>query len=93
MAKPGTREPQYSVSLDYRDKHGQEKLGLMTNQAWYDDPKRLTFTLARYKFVAKMLAGMTDVLEVGCGDAFAHRTDYTTSKKYIFCCHSASKST
>ncbi|MEQ8370630.1 MAG: class I SAM-dependent methyltransferase [Alphaproteobacteria bacterium] len=45
----------------------------MVNQAWYDDPKRLTFTFARYKFVAKMLAGSDRVLEVGCGDAFASR--------------------
>jgi 2-polyprenyl-3-methyl-5-hydroxy-6-metoxy-1,4-benzoquinol methylase len=73
MTKPRTREPQYSVSLDYRHEHGQEKLGLMINQAWYDDPKRLTFTLARYKFVAKMLVGAKSVLEVGCGDAFASR--------------------
>jgi 2-polyprenyl-3-methyl-5-hydroxy-6-metoxy-1,4-benzoquinol methylase len=73
MTKPETKETQYSVSLDYRHKHGQEKLGLMMNQAWYDDPKRLTFTLARYKFVSKMLSGAKSVLEVGCGDAFASR--------------------
>jgi 2-polyprenyl-3-methyl-5-hydroxy-6-metoxy-1,4-benzoquinol methylase len=35
------------------------------------DPKHLVFTLARYKFVAKMLEGYDSVLEVGCGDAFA----------------------
>lgn len=68
-----TREAQYSVALEYRDKRGLEPLGLMTNQAWYDDPKRLAFTFARYKFVAKMLAGAGNVLEVGCGDAFASR--------------------
>lgn len=73
MANSETREPQYGVSLEYRDTHGQEKLGLMMNQAWYDDPKRLTFTFARYKFVAKMLSGSKNVLEVGCGDAFASR--------------------
>ena len=28
--------------------------GLMTNQAWDDDPKRLAFTFSRYKFVAKI---------------------------------------
>ena len=46
---------------------------LMTNQVWYDDPRRLTFLLARYKFVAKMLAGCRNVGEVGCGDAFGTR--------------------
>lgn len=68
-----TREAQYSVALEYRDKRGVEPLGLMANQAWYDDPKRLGFTFARYKFVARMLAGAGHVLEVGCGDAFASR--------------------
>ena len=32
------------------------------------DSKKLLFTLSKYKFVAKMLYGMDDVLEVGCGD-------------------------
>ncbi len=45
----------------------------MTNQVWYDDPRRLTFLLARYKFVAKMFAGCRNVGEVGCGDAFGTR--------------------
>ena len=73
MKKPSTRERQYDVTLKYRDEQGLESLGLMTNQAWRDDPKRLTFTFARYKFVAKMLAGLDNVLEVGCADAFATR--------------------
>lgn len=45
----------------------------MTNQVWHDDPRRLVFTLARYKFVAKMLAGRARVAEVGCGDGFGAR--------------------
>jgi cyclopropane fatty-acyl-phospholipid synthase-like methyltransferase len=69
----GTREPQYDILLERQAHHGQERLGLMMNQAWYDDPKRLAFTFARYKFVAKMLAGCPTVLEVGCGDAFPSR--------------------
>jgi 2-polyprenyl-3-methyl-5-hydroxy-6-metoxy-1,4-benzoquinol methylase len=73
MTKPGTKEKQYDVTLRYRDEHGLESLGLMTNQAWQDDPKRLAFTFARYKFVAKMFAGFERVLEVGCADAFATR--------------------
>ena len=68
-----TREPQYQVVLDIEEKHGLTPLGLMINQAWRDDPKRLAFTFARYKFVAKMLAGKKDVLEVGCADAFCTR--------------------
>jgi 2-polyprenyl-3-methyl-5-hydroxy-6-metoxy-1,4-benzoquinol methylase len=45
----------------------------MSNQVWQDDPRRLTFLLARYKFVSKMFSGMKHVLEVGCADAFGTR--------------------
>lgn len=68
-----TREPQYNVLLEKRAEKGLEGLGLMTNQAWNDDPKRLAFTLARYKFVAKMMSGRKRVLEIGCADAFGTR--------------------
>jgi 2-polyprenyl-3-methyl-5-hydroxy-6-metoxy-1,4-benzoquinol methylase len=67
------RETQYNRLLDVEERYGRTQLGLMMNQAWHDDPKRLTFTFARYKFVAKMLAGSKNVLEVGCGDAFPSR--------------------
>lgn len=66
-----TREPQYQREILLKDTIGLASLGLMTNQGWYDDPKRLLFVLSRYKFVAKMLAGKKNVLEIGCGDAFA----------------------
>ncbi len=66
-------EPQYEAVIDAMRKRGPERLGLMTSWAWHDDPKRLVFTLARYKFVAKMLVGAAHVLEVGCGDGFGSR--------------------
>jgi 2-polyprenyl-3-methyl-5-hydroxy-6-metoxy-1,4-benzoquinol methylase len=68
-----TREPQYQSCVQIRDQKGLTPLGLMTNQVWQDDPRRLTFLLARYKFVAKMLSGKLRVLEVGCADAFGTR--------------------
>lgn len=37
------------------------------------DPKQVGFRFARYKFVAKMLAGFHSVLEVGCGNGFCSR--------------------
>lgn len=46
------------------------KMGLMSAHAYIEDPKRLAFTLSRYKFVSKMLAGKTNVLEIGCADGF-----------------------
>ena len=68
-----TREAQYQRLLDYDAERGLETLGLMSSQSWYDDPRRLTFVLARYKLAAKLFAGTDRVLEVGCGDAFASR--------------------
>jgi len=66
-------EQQYQAPIREVKARGQERLGLMTSWAYLDDPKRLAFTFARYKFVAKMLAGCEHVLEAGCGDAFASR--------------------
>jgi 2-polyprenyl-3-methyl-5-hydroxy-6-metoxy-1,4-benzoquinol methylase len=66
-------EKQYASSIERIQDEGNESLGLMTSWAWQDDPKHLFFTLSRYKFVAKMLSGKKNVLEVGCSDAFASR--------------------
>jgi 2-polyprenyl-3-methyl-5-hydroxy-6-metoxy-1,4-benzoquinol methylase len=68
-----TREPQYQRCLDLREQKGLTRLGLMSNQTWNDDPKRLLFVLSRYKFVAKMMRGRRNILEVGCADAFGTR--------------------
>jgi len=67
------KEPQYNICLELQKSKGFSRFGLMSNQVWHDDPKRLLFVLARYKFVAKMLSGRKHVLEVGCADAFATR--------------------
>jgi cyclopropane fatty-acyl-phospholipid synthase-like methyltransferase len=76
-----TREPQYQRSIDLLKEQELTPLGLMTNQAWQDDPKHLLFTLSRYKFVSKMLAGRDHVLEVGCADAWATRIVVQSVKK------------
>lgn len=68
-----TRESQYQVCVDDIEAHGRETLGLMSSESWRNDPKHLVFTLSRYKFVAKMLAGRERVLEIGCGDALGTR--------------------
>jgi 2-polyprenyl-3-methyl-5-hydroxy-6-metoxy-1,4-benzoquinol methylase len=68
-----TKEPQYGRLLEIEREIGVASLGLMTNQVWYEDPRRLAFILARYKFVSKMLSGLVDVGELGCGDAFGTR--------------------
>src|ERR1700754_1349998 len=66
-------EPQYQEAIQLIRERGFERLGLVSSWAYLDDPKRLAFTFARYKFVAKMLGGSAHVLEVGCGDAFFSR--------------------
>jgi cyclopropane fatty-acyl-phospholipid synthase-like methyltransferase len=68
-----TREPQYNACLAERDRKGLATMGIMSSFVWHTDPKRLGFVLARYKFVAKMLSGKSNVLEVGCADAFGSR--------------------
>lgn len=45
----------------------------MSAYRWLHDPKTMVFVLARYKFVAKMLAGYKSVLEVGCADGYGSR--------------------
>lgn len=79
----GTREPQYNRCLDIKEKQGLTSLGLMTNQVWEDDPRRLAFLLARYKFVSKMLSGKKFVGELGCGDAFGTRIVMQTTEKVV----------
>ena len=68
-----TKESQYTYLLQKKEKKGLTKLGFMMNAVWERDPKRLAFVLSRYKFVSKMLEGKQNVLEIGCGDAFASR--------------------
>lgn len=62
-----TKEPQYSACFD----EPPVMLGPMTGSGYRWDPRRLGITLARYKFVAKMLSGCDNVAEIGCGDGFA----------------------
>lgn len=68
-----TKEPQYEALVHLKKGKGLTTLGMMNNQVWQDDPRRLVFTLSRYKFVSKLLVGKKRALEVGCGDAFASR--------------------
>ena len=68
-----TREPQNQPQIEDYRRLGPATMGPWTSHIWRQDPRHLCFLLSRYKFVAKMLAGRTSVLEVGCGDAFGTR--------------------
>ena len=65
-----TQDPVNQPGLEVSRRIGETRLGLLKNWEWHDDPRRLLFSMARYKFVAKMFAGRERVLELGCGDAF-----------------------
>jgi 2-polyprenyl-3-methyl-5-hydroxy-6-metoxy-1,4-benzoquinol methylase len=68
-----TKDPVNQYLIEQYQSMGMEELGLMSGSVWRDDPQRLLFMLARYKFVAKMLRGVESVAEIGCGDGFGAR--------------------
>jgi 2-polyprenyl-3-methyl-5-hydroxy-6-metoxy-1,4-benzoquinol methylase len=68
-----TKDPVNQGLIKLEEKIGLEKLGIMNSAVWHEDPKRLVFTLSRYKFVSKMLSGKNNVVEIGCGDGFGSR--------------------
>ena len=76
-----TREHQYQELLEAK----RLNLGLMSGHAYLNDSKRLAFTLSRYKFVSKMLAGKNVVLEVGCADAFGSTLVYKEVEQLFAC--------
>jgi len=63
-------EAAYREGTDYQFETPELTLGPWTSYSLLHDPKHMAFVLARYKFVAKMLAGKRAVMEVGCGDGF-----------------------
>lgn len=76
-----TRDPVNQPGLEVSRQIGETRLGLLKNWEWYDDPRRLLFSMSRSKFVAKMFAGRESVLEIGCGDAFCAPIVRQTVKK------------
>src|SRR3989338_2106546 len=44
-------------------------LGPLSSTNILRDPMHLAFVLSRYKFVARILTGKNNILEIGCGDA------------------------
>ena len=59
-------------------------LGKATAQDYMHDPKHIAFVASRYKFAAKMTAGCSEVLEVGCGDGFGAPFLAQTSER-LYC--------
>ena len=63
------KEPQNQSQFNTYEKFGGVRLGPYTSHIWRDDPKHLSFLLARYKFCSKILYNKKRVLEIGCGDS------------------------
>lgn len=66
--KSVTAAEAYALGTDYQFLTKELTLGPWSSYSILNDPKHLVFTLARYKFCAKMLEGRESVLEVGPGD-------------------------
>lgn len=67
--------------IKFVNKVSNARLGNHTSESWVRDPRHLGFTLARYKFVAKMFENFNSVLEVGAGDGFGSRVVKQSVKK------------
>ena len=80
MTTPPTKEPQYSLLLDVKEKHGIARLGLMVNESWNQDPKRTLFTSPAINSWPGCWPA-TGMLEVGCADAFGTRIVQQAVKK------------
>jgi len=65
-----TAEELYKESTEFQFAVPEIPLGPWTSYSLTYDLKHLSFVLARYKFVAKMLQGRSRVMEVGSGDGF-----------------------
>ncbi len=60
----------YREGTDYQFMTPEFKLGPWTSYSLINDPKHMSFVLARYKFCAKMLEGKKTIMEIGSGDGF-----------------------
>ncbi len=71
-ANPGLEGPELT-RFNVWNAEGPVTLGPHSSLVWRSDPRRFPIVLARYKVVAKLLAGKQRALEIGCGDGFNAR--------------------
>ena len=70
---------------DTKNKDFLEVFGINSSWKWYNDPKQFFISLARYKFVSKILEGKKKVLEIGCSDGFNSRLVKQTVNQLDLC--------
>ena len=73
----------FEIASSYQFATPKIELGPWTSYSLLEDPKHMSFVLARYKFVAKMLKQNGRTLEVGCGDGFGAPIAKQHSSEYI----------
>ena len=61
------------LKKDIGAKKIKENFGINSSWKWHNDPKQFFISLARYKFVSKIVKNKKNVLEVGCSDGFNSR--------------------
>lgn len=81
-ARTKTEEVQARQIEAYR-RLGGVQLGPWSSHLFYADPKHLTFSLSRYKFISKMFVNYGSVLEIGCGDAFGSAVVAQAVERYV----------
>lgn len=65
-----TKDPVNQPNIKFNEERGHISLGILKSREWIEDPRRMLFSMSRYKFVSKILSGRNRVLEIGCGDGF-----------------------
>ena len=77
------QQTSFQIATAEQFKTPKIELGPWTSYSLIEDPKHMSFVLARYKFVARMLKQDGRTLEVGCGDAFGAPIVKQNSTEYI----------
>ena len=73
----------FEIASSYQFETPKIELGPWTSYSLLEDPKHMSFVLARYKFVAKMLRQKGRTLEIGCGDGFGAPIVKQHSSEYV----------
>ena len=70
MEKEETKGKYFNICVKNYKNGEVGTMGYVSSDDYHQDPIRMTFSAARYKFVSRMFTGYKKVLELGCADAF-----------------------
>lgn len=73
----------FEIASSYQFDTKKIELGPWTSYSLLNDPRHMSFVLARYKFASKMMKQGGTILEVGCGDAFGAPLVKQNASKYV----------